>query len=90
MLQLGFKYDFYHLIGRLRRDKGSRRGVQNGYLEEDTESDYELLAGFRYRSHSVGIVRKIFRVVRGAEVVGVIVYCYPGMTVADALEFCRK
>jgi len=59
-------------------------------IEEGTRSDYELLSGFHYRSHNVGIVRKIFRAVRGAEVAGVIVYCYPGMTVAGRLQVLPK
>jgi ABC-type ATPase with predicted acetyltransferase domain len=59
-------------------------------IEEGTKSDYELLAGFHYRSHNVGIVRKIFRAVRGDEVAGVIVYCYPGMTVAGRLKVLPK
>jgi len=59
-------------------------------IEEGTRSDYELLAGFHYRSHTVGIVRKIFRAIRGSEVAGVIVYCYPGMTVAGRLKVLPK
>lgn len=59
-------------------------------IEEGTRSDYELLAGFHYRSHNLGIVRKIFRAVRGDEVAGVIVYCYPGMTVAGRLKVLPK
>jgi len=59
-------------------------------IEEGTRSDYALLAGFHYRSHNLGIVRKIFRAVRGAEVAGVIVYCYPGMTVAGRLKVLPK
>jgi len=59
-------------------------------IEEGKRSDYELLAGFHYRSHNVGIVRKIFRAVRGAEVAGAIVYCYPGMTVAGRLKVLPK
>jgi len=59
-------------------------------IEEGTRSDYELLAEFHYRSHNVGIIRKIFRAVRGAEVAGVIVYCYPGMTVAGRLQVLPK
>jgi len=59
-------------------------------IEEGTRSDCALLAGFHYRSHNLGIVRKIFRAVRGAEVAGVIVYCYPGMTVAGRLRVLPK
>jgi len=59
-------------------------------IEEGTRSDYALLASFHYRSHQIGIVRKIFRAVRGDEVAGVIVYCYPGMTVAGRLKVLPK
>ena len=59
-------------------------------IEEGTRSDYGLLAGFHYRSHNVGIVRKIFRAVRGSEVAGAIVYCYAGMTVAGRLQVLPK
>jgi len=59
-------------------------------IEEGTRSDYALLAGFHYRSHQLGIVRKIFRAVRDSEVAGVIVYCYPGMTVAGRLKVLPK
>jgi ABC-type lipoprotein export system ATPase subunit/GNAT superfamily N-acetyltransferase len=59
-------------------------------IEEGTRSDYALLAGFHYRSHNVGIVRKIFRAVRSDEVAGAIVYCYPGITVAGRLKVLPK
>jgi ABC-type lipoprotein export system ATPase subunit/GNAT superfamily N-acetyltransferase len=59
-------------------------------VEEGTRSDYALLADFHYRSHNLGIVRKIFRAVRGTEVAGAIVYCYPGMTVAGRLKVLPK
>jgi len=59
-------------------------------IEEGTRSDYALLSGFHYRSHQIGIVRKIFRAVRGSEVAGAIVYCYPGMTVAGRLKVLPK
>jgi ABC-type lipoprotein export system ATPase subunit/predicted N-acetyltransferase YhbS len=59
-------------------------------IEQGTRSDYALLAGFHYRSHNVGIVRKIFRAIRGDEVAGAIVYCYPGMTVAGRLQVLPK
>jgi GNAT superfamily N-acetyltransferase len=59
-------------------------------IEEGTKSDYALLAGFHYRSHNVGIVRKIFHAVRGDEIAGAIVYCYPGMAVAGRLKVLPK
>jgi GNAT superfamily N-acetyltransferase len=39
--------------------------------------DWRRLAGFHYRSHRVGAVRKVFCLMRGSELCGVIVYCYP-------------
>ncbi|HKZ93541.1 MAG TPA: hypothetical protein VJ249_03030 [Candidatus Bathyarchaeia archaeon] len=41
-------------------------------IEEGTRVDYGLLAGFHYRSHNVGVVRKIFRAARGDEICGVL------------------
>jgi len=42
-----------------------------------TREDWLKLAGFHYRSHKVGAVRGVFCLVRGFELCGVIVYCYP-------------
>ena len=39
--------------------------------------DWRRLACFHYRSHRVGAVRKVFCLMRGSELCGVIVYCYP-------------
>ncbi|MFQ6073945.1 MAG: ABC transporter ATP-binding protein [Candidatus Bathyarchaeia archaeon] len=49
-------------------------------IEEGNRADYEVLAGFHYRSHRVGVARKIFKATRGEEVCGVIVYAYPPAT----------
>ena len=46
-------------------------------IEEGTRANYELLAGFHYRSHKVAGVRKIFCLKRGEELCGVVVYSYP-------------
>lgn len=46
-------------------------------VEEGTTQDWKQLAGFHYRSHRLGAVRKIFSLKRGEELCGVIVYCYP-------------
>jgi ABC-type transport system involved in cytochrome c biogenesis ATPase subunit/GNAT superfamily N-acetyltransferase len=46
-------------------------------VQEGSRKDWQELAGFHYRSHRLGAVRKIFCLKRGEEVCGVIVYCYP-------------
>jgi len=46
--------------------------IEGGYL-----SDWRRLSGFHYRSHRVGPSREIYRLRRGVELCGVIVYCYP-------------
>jgi len=51
--------------------------VREMRIEEGTTEDWRRLAHFHYRSHKVAGVRKIFRLVRGEELCGVIVYCYP-------------
>jgi ABC-type lipoprotein export system ATPase subunit/GNAT superfamily N-acetyltransferase len=49
-------------------------------IEEGTFEDWRKLAHFHYRSHKVAGPRKIFRLVRGDELCGVIVYSYPPPT----------
>lgn len=46
-------------------------------IEEGTTEDWRKLAGFHYRSHKIAAPRKIFRLKRGEELCGVIVYAYP-------------
>jgi ABC-type lipoprotein export system ATPase subunit/GNAT superfamily N-acetyltransferase len=46
-------------------------------IEEGTKEDWQKLSGFHYRGHKVAVPRKIFRLVRGDELCGVIVYSYP-------------
>ncbi len=46
-------------------------------VKSGSRGDWLRLAGFHYRSHRVGVVRKVFCLVRGFELCGVIVYCYP-------------
>jgi ABC-type ATPase with predicted acetyltransferase domain len=46
-------------------------------IEEGTKDDWKKLSGFHYRGHKVAVPRKIFRLVRGDELCGVIVYSYP-------------
>ncbi|HSV49743.1 MAG TPA: hypothetical protein VLH35_05455, partial [Candidatus Acidoferrales bacterium] len=46
-------------------------------VEEGSREDWQKLSGFHYRGHKVAVPRKIFRLVRGDELCGVIVYSYP-------------
>jgi GNAT superfamily N-acetyltransferase len=46
-------------------------------IEQGTKQDWEKLSGFHYRGHKVAVPRKIFLLVRGDELCGVIVYSYP-------------
>ena len=46
-------------------------------IEEGSYEDWKKLAGFHYRSHRIGAYRKIFRLVRGEELCGVIIYTVP-------------
>src|SRR3990170_538660 len=46
--------------------------IESGYL-----SDWRSLSGFHYRSHHAGASRKVYRLRRGDELCGVIVYTYP-------------
>ena len=54
--------------------------VREMRIEEGTTEDWRRLAGFHYRSHKIAGPRKIFRLVRGEELCGVIIYCYPPPT----------
>jgi GNAT superfamily N-acetyltransferase len=46
-------------------------------IEVGTKEDWLKLCGFHYRGHKYSVPRKIFRLVRGDELCGVIVYSYP-------------
>ena len=46
-------------------------------VEPGTIKDWQKLSAFHYRGHKTSVPRKIFRLVRGDELCGVIVYCYP-------------
>jgi ABC-type ATPase with predicted acetyltransferase domain len=46
-------------------------------VEHGTIEDWRRLSCFHYRGHRVAAPRKIFRLVRGEELCGVIVYSYP-------------
>jgi hypothetical protein len=49
-------------------------------VEEGSKEDWQKLSGFHYRGHKVAVPRKIFRLLRGDELCGVIVYSYPPPT----------
>jgi ABC-type ATPase with predicted acetyltransferase domain len=51
--------------------------VREMRVEEGSRDDWYKLSGFHYRGHNLSISRKIFRLTRGDELCGVIVYCYP-------------
>jgi ABC-type ATPase with predicted acetyltransferase domain len=46
-------------------------------IEPGTKQDWKKLCAFHYRGHGVSVPRKIFRMVRGEELCGVIIYTYP-------------
>jgi len=54
--------------------------VKEMRVKRGTLKDWIMLAGLHYRSHKVGAVRKVFCLIRGSELCGVIVYCYPPPT----------
>ena len=49
-------------------------------IEPGTINDWNKLSPFHYRAHTISIPRKIYRMVRGEELCGVIVYTYPPLT----------
>jgi hypothetical protein len=51
--------------------------VREMKVEQGTVKDWQKLCVFHYRGHKTSVPRKIFRLVRGGELCGVIVYCYP-------------
>jgi ABC-type ATPase with predicted acetyltransferase domain len=46
-------------------------------IQLGTREDWKKLSSFHYRGHGISVPRKIFRMVRGEELCGVIVYTYP-------------
>jgi ABC-type ATPase with predicted acetyltransferase domain len=46
-------------------------------VEVGTREDWLKLAVFHYRGHNTSVARRFFRLMRGNELCGVIVYCYP-------------
>jgi ABC-type ATPase with predicted acetyltransferase domain len=51
--------------------------IREMHVEVGTREDWQKLSSFHYRGHKVAVPRKIFRLVRGDELCGVIVYSYP-------------
>ncbi|MEM3760357.1 MAG: ATP-binding cassette domain-containing protein [Candidatus Bathyarchaeia archaeon] len=51
--------------------------VREMRIKEGSVKDWQQLAEFHYRSHKVAGIRKIFKLARGDELCGVIVYSYP-------------
>jgi ABC-type ATPase with predicted acetyltransferase domain len=51
--------------------------VREMKIEEGTYEDWKQLAGFHYRSHRLGAYKKIFKLTRGEELCGIIVYGVP-------------
>jgi len=51
--------------------------VKEMRIEQGTIKDWHSLSSFHYRGHLVAGPRKVFRLMRGEELCGVIVYCYP-------------
>ena len=59
-------------------------------IEAGNRQDYLRLADFHYRSHKLPPPRQIFRAVKDGEVVGVIVYSYPALTVSSRKLALKK
>lgn len=51
--------------------------VKEMRVVEGSIEDWRVLAGFHYRSHRATVPRRIFRLKRGDELCGVVIYCYP-------------
>jgi ABC-type ATPase with predicted acetyltransferase domain len=51
--------------------------VREMKVEVGTREDWQKLCVFHYRGHKTSVARRIFRLVRGDELCGVIVYSYP-------------
>ena len=52
-------------------------------IEAGNRQDYLRLADFHYRSHKLPPPRQIFKASKNGEVVGVIVYSYPALTISS-------
>ena len=59
-------------------------------VEEGTREDWQKLSTFHYRGHNISVPRKIFRMVRGNELCGVIVYTYPPPACFGRRLFCQE
>ena len=51
--------------------------VQEMRIDRGTMASWRKLSNFHYRGHNVAVPRKIFQLIRGEELCGVIVYSYP-------------
>lgn len=71
--RFGKEIKVQYFPNKINRECSLSRGIR---IEEGSRADYKVLACFHYRSHRVGVVRKIFKATRGEEVCGVIVYAY--------------
>ncbi|MZP28702.1 ABC transporter ATP-binding protein [Heliobacterium undosum] len=56
--------------------------ISNMQIEPGSLADYHVLSRFHYRQKTVRAVQHIFKLVNGDEVVGVIVYVYPALSLA--------
>ena len=59
-------------------------------VEEGDLEDYRQLVQFHYRQGGHPPLRKVFRMKRGEELVGVILYCYPPITLVGRKKVFRR
>lgn len=64
--------------------------VREMRVEEGSREDYEELVQFHYRQSGCPPIRKVFRMKRGDELVGVIVYCYPPISCIGRKKAFRR
>lgn len=64
--------------------------VREMRIEEGSREDYEELVQFHYRQGGCPPIRKVFRMKRGDELVGVIVYCYPPISCIGRKKAFRR
>lgn len=64
--------------------------VREMRVEEGSREDYEELVQFHYRQGGHPPLRKVFRMMRGDEFVGVILYCYPPITLIGRKKAFRR
>ena len=59
-------------------------------IEEGALSDWRCLSGFHYRSHNAGASREVYRLKRGIELCGVIVYTYRRLVAVAEASYCQE